>query len=271
MRRGSPVRHAFTLIELLLVIAIIALLVSILLPALRAARESGRATQCLSNSRSLAQAMTLYSGDFKDALVSSWTDSRLHPSSWVDWPRSETGSYLSTAQLNAATTVDSHIRGVQAGALFPFAEDWRAYHCPTDARDRYRTNAGANLAWVTYSMPNFLFGDDSWEDQIGGGRRTVRRLSQLWRPADTFAFLEEADPRGLNMGSWIMRLDIPQWIDPLTVWHDDAANVGFGDGHAAGRKWQDRRTVRMSRDQQFYADASNNPDYRWLRERWWNP
>ena len=56
----------FTLIELLVVIAIIALLVGILLPALAKAREASRLAVCLSNTRQVSLAMTLYSGNFKD-------------------------------------------------------------------------------------------------------------------------------------------------------------------------------------------------------------
>lgn len=53
-------RNAFTLIELLVVISIIALLIAILLPALGAARQSARSTQCLSNVRTWANLMVTY-------------------------------------------------------------------------------------------------------------------------------------------------------------------------------------------------------------------
>ena len=58
-------RAGFTLIELLIVIAIIALLVGLLLPALGSARESARRSRCLSNTRQLAVACNIYSGDVR--------------------------------------------------------------------------------------------------------------------------------------------------------------------------------------------------------------
>lgn len=60
---------AFSLIELLVVIGVIALLVSLLLPALASARRAARQTGCLSNVRSLEQAQMLYCHDYRGDLI----------------------------------------------------------------------------------------------------------------------------------------------------------------------------------------------------------
>ena len=59
-------RNWFTLIELLIVIAIIAILAAMLLPALNKARETGRTAACKNNQRQLGQFYAFYSNDYKE-------------------------------------------------------------------------------------------------------------------------------------------------------------------------------------------------------------
>lgn len=60
---GMLAKCSFTLMELLLVIAIIAILASMLMPALSAARESGRRIACVNNLKQLIMAQSMYSAD----------------------------------------------------------------------------------------------------------------------------------------------------------------------------------------------------------------
>jgi prepilin-type N-terminal cleavage/methylation domain-containing protein len=86
MRFGSHLarRRGFSLVELLVVITIIGILIALLLPAVQAARESARQSQCMNNEKQLALAMHNYHVTF----------STFPPGAYADWGESWGASIL---------------------------------------------------------------------------------------------------------------------------------------------------------------------------------
>src|SRR2546423_8819940 len=85
-------RHyrAFTLVELLVVIGIIAVLIAILLPTLNRAREGGRRVACTANLRQVMQAVIMYGADNRGYFPGSAVAYPLNsgapfPSDWIHW------------------------------------------------------------------------------------------------------------------------------------------------------------------------------------------
>ena len=78
--RGS----AFTLVELLVVIGVIALLIGVLLPVLSKARAQAQRAQCLANLRSMELAQMLYAEDLGNELVDAGDGSYAPQGSWID-------------------------------------------------------------------------------------------------------------------------------------------------------------------------------------------
>ncbi len=80
-------RHAFTLVELLVVIGIIALLISILLPALAKSREQANRIKCASNLKTLGQACFMFANDHKGVFPAAWGYGQLaNPENAVAFP-----------------------------------------------------------------------------------------------------------------------------------------------------------------------------------------
>ena len=125
-------RRAFTLVELLVVIAIIAVLIAILLPVLSKAKENARAVNCQSNQRQLAQAFLLFAHDNKGQLPGNWFDRDNPIPARTDWlfGNSISGSYLDAPQK---------------GTIWPYvARKMDVYRCPSLVQGQPGTKLNSN-------------------------------------------------------------------------------------------------------------------------------
>lgn len=119
-------RRAFTLIELLTVLAIILLLAAIIFPVFARAKRSALQTKCISNLSQIGKAMLIYMGDHDDMFPRAVDASdKYAPSIWdasPDWQ----ATIASTDLLNQA--------------LHPYSKGPEIYACPSDMGTRVLDN-----------------------------------------------------------------------------------------------------------------------------------
>jgi len=207
---------AFTLIELLVVIAIIAVLMAILMPSLRLAKDQARRVHCISNVKTLALGWFMYKDENDDQLVPGHTD----PGNWVGRPPAD-------------ATLEQQWQAIREGLLFPYVgEEVDIYHCQADIRKQ-----GINVAFLTFSVAGGANGE-SWSEY-----NKAKIYGDIKQPATKYVFVEEADNRGTNIGSWQMMPRSRTWVDPVAMWHNKKSTLGFADGHAEMHQWNDKSFI----------------------------
>lgn len=148
----------FTLVELLVVIGIIALLISILLPALRRAQESASRTLCMNNHKQLVAAVYMYMNDWKQRLpFCNWVAQEGTGAGQFNGP----GWLYRAADWNAASDPKlrkgNFLMSAQSGSLYTFLKNDKVFRCPFDP-EPFETGNDKVRPATSYGMNGALNG-----------------------------------------------------------------------------------------------------------------
>ena len=197
---------SFTLIELLVVIAIIAILAALLMPALKSAREKGRAAVCSNNLRQIGMGLFLYANENGDAICPYRV---LTPS--VRYTPLLLGSYLPLPFKSDQTT------------RYLVPNPWL---CPTLDLRAYSPQRLLEVgAWPAYTVNAGTASYGLFLDENASGSQ-VRRLGDVSNPAAAF-LAGDSEPLW-NASGYTGTLGSSGW---LQYRHSGRANFLFADGH----------------------------------------
>ncbi len=231
MTRTRCAHHGFTLIELIVVIAIMAILTAILFPVFAQAREKARQTLCSSNIRQTSVASIPYAPDYDETLIRltrfTWlSGAQGYDESW-DWPK----------------------------MLEPYMKNRQVYGCPSIGPEWKQYRADPSLGfWYDISYNGYGFNECLnpflWTDQQGNISRRPVSLAEIVEPSATAMVADSTHHRFVADGKRRRRV---AWANtPVTdfapakaaTWKtrhgggnalqggSGGSLVGFADGHA---------------------------------------
>ena len=217
MKKSNREKRNFTLIELLIVVAIIAILAGMLLPALAKARKASEKARCSSNLKQIGNAQSMYRNDWNDFIAPPTPVGKPHPGNYY-WEYAFGKLYLNGK-------VDAYGNPTRDAS-------WRVFRCPED-------NSTLTLR-LSYGIVEYLY-------------RYNAKGSTYKQPSRTYAIADTDHHNYINpSGDKYRTTRIGQLDATNGLWHlahskslgpnhNNAANILFLDGHVSPRiTWKNR-------------------------------
>ena len=199
--------RAFTLVELLVVIGIIAVLISILMPALRRARNQAQKVDCMSRVRQIMVATHLYTQAHKG---------------WLPGP------------FGGTNPPGPHTVKVDTGWLWTgnFLRTEEVWLCPIDPRPADERNYSFTYNGRMFTVPGRE--EDPWPDTVNGGLLQAPHLRRItsFRQADRCLVYGEENVTGASVGQYLINDCYFIYADVTDDRHMGKAIGVYLDGHA---------------------------------------
>ena len=218
--RQIECRRSFTLVELLVVIAVIAILAALLLPALQSARETSRSIQCINNLRQIEFACVAYGGDWEDLVAPAF----YYSTNNCTWAQTLNNSgYLKynaawspTQIVNKVWICPSHLN-VRTG------KGWNSFGAA------YGQNSRVNGYNQYYTLPN---GVHVVPNGAASGLTRARCRNPTELAVHACAGLDySGSPPVIEYRPSNLTND--QYQEGIGFWHNGRTVASFVDGHAA--------------------------------------
>jgi len=275
LRRPAPdscFRGAFTLFELLVVIAVIAILAALLLPALVGARAQAYRINCVSNQRQLIIAWMIYSGDNTERLALNGGDlatTSASPHLWAYGGNHGSPDTLTNAQ---------YLVGGNYALFAPFLPGASIYKCPADKSLWPLWTSGTTLNLVgeirSYAM-NCYIGSTTASIitpvSINPAFKIYSKVSQLNAagPVNRFVF-SDVNPANICTPAFGVDMTLNHWIHYPSGLHNRRGVMAFADGHVEVHHWLNNLTLPTLSSGSYIGHSDStvgNQDLVWIAAR----